>query len=53
MHYVHALYIGGANLRCEIDVLEIILQSSTHALRLGGLDELRQERAEFWLVGSV
>ena len=42
MSSAHALCVAGANLRCVVDVLEIILQSGTHFLRLGGLDELSQ-----------
>ena len=38
---VLVMCVGGANLRCEADVLEIIRQSSSHVLRLGGLDEVR------------
>ena len=41
MFSAHALCISGANLRCGVDVLEIILESITHILRLGRLDELR------------
>ena len=37
----HALCVSGDNLRCGVDVLEIILQNSAYVLRLGELEDLR------------